>query len=69
MGPGRPGRHRGAVRVRPPSTGERRSPGGRPSRPGRPPVDRPRRAAYEAVAAVHRDDAYANLVLPVILRD
>nr|MDT0656423.1 transcription antitermination factor NusB [Micromonospora sp. DSM 115978] len=26
-------------------------------------------AAYEAVAAVHRDDAYANLVLPEILRD
>lgn len=30
-------------------------------------TDRPRRAAYEAVAAVHRDDAYANLVLPRIL--
>jgi 16S rRNA (cytosine967-C5)-methyltransferase len=26
-------------------------------------------AAYEAVAAVHRDDAYANLVLPRILRE
>ncbi|MBQ1051100.1 rRNA small subunit methyltransferase B [Micromonospora sp. C51] len=32
-------------------------------------VDRPRYAAYEAVAAVHRDDAYANLVLPAILTD
>ncbi|WP_088994787.1 RsmB/NOP family class I SAM-dependent RNA methyltransferase [Micromonospora echinaurantiaca] len=32
-------------------------------------VDLPRYAAYEAVAAVHRDDAYANLVLPTILRD
>jgi len=32
-------------------------------------VDLPRRAAYEAVAAVHRDDAYANLMLPTILRD
>ncbi|WP_435830508.1 RsmB/NOP family class I SAM-dependent RNA methyltransferase [Micromonospora echinospora] len=32
-------------------------------------VDRPRRAAYDALAAVHRDDAYANLVLPAILRD
>ncbi|WP_348651160.1 transcription antitermination factor NusB [Micromonospora sp. WMMD882] len=32
-------------------------------------MDRPRRAAYEAVAAVQRDDAYANLVLPAILRD
>jgi 16S rRNA (cytosine967-C5)-methyltransferase len=29
----------------------------------------PRRAAYEAVAAVHRDGAYANLVLPGVLRD
>lgn len=32
-------------------------------------VDPARRAAYEAIAAVHRDDAYANLVLPHILRD
>jgi 16S rRNA (cytosine967-C5)-methyltransferase len=40
----------------------------RPSR--RPdPVDPARRAAYEAIAAVHRDDAYANLALPAILRD
>jgi 16S rRNA (cytosine967-C5)-methyltransferase len=29
--------------------------------------DPARRAAYEAVAAVHRDDAYANLVLPRVL--
>ncbi|MDG4830373.1 transcription antitermination factor NusB [Solwaraspora sp. WMMD1047] len=29
----------------------------------------PRQAAYEAIAAVHRDDAYANLVLPNILRE
>ncbi|WP_433533473.1 RsmB/NOP family class I SAM-dependent RNA methyltransferase [Micromonospora sp. CA-263727] len=36
---------------------------------GRPAPDRPRHAAYEAVAAVHRDDAYANLVLPGILRE
>jgi 16S rRNA (cytosine967-C5)-methyltransferase len=43
--------------------------GGRPSRPARPPSDLPRQAAYEAIAAVHRDDAYANLVLPAILRD
>ncbi|MEV2241539.1 transcription antitermination factor NusB [Micromonospora sp. NPDC049891] len=41
----------------------------RGSRPGRPVVDRARYAAYEAVAAVHRDDAYANLVLPAILTD
>jgi 16S rRNA (cytosine967-C5)-methyltransferase len=32
-------------------------------------VDPARWAAYEAVAAVHRDDAYANLVLPAILRE
>ena len=33
-------------------------------RPGTGPVDPARQAAYETVAAVHRDDAYANLVLP-----
>jgi 16S rRNA (cytosine967-C5)-methyltransferase len=38
-------------------------------RSGRPGFDPARRAAYEAVAAVHRDDAYANLVLPQILRE
>ena len=43
--------------------------GGRPSRPGGSPVDPARQAAYEAITAVHRDDAYANLVLPMILRD
>jgi 16S rRNA (cytosine967-C5)-methyltransferase len=43
--------------------------GGRAPRAGRPPSDPARQAAYEAVAAVHRDDAYANLVLPQILRD
>src|SRR5262249_57918335 len=32
-------------------------------------VDAARRAAYEAVAAVHRDDAYANIVLPRLLRE
>jgi 16S rRNA (cytosine967-C5)-methyltransferase len=31
-------------------------------------VDLPRQVAYEALAAVHRDDAYANLVLPKMLR-
>jgi 16S rRNA (cytosine967-C5)-methyltransferase len=30
-------------------------------------VDPARRVAYEALAAVHRDDAYANLVLPRLL--
>jgi 16S rRNA (cytosine967-C5)-methyltransferase len=32
-------------------------------------VDAARRVAYEAVAAVHRDDAYANIVLPRLLRE
>ena len=32
-------------------------------------VDPARQAAYETVAAVHRDDAYANLALPRILRE
>ncbi|GAA0372389.1 transcription antitermination factor NusB [Micromonospora gifhornensis] len=41
----------------------------RGARPARPTVDRPRYAAYQAVAAVNRDDAYANLVLPSILRE
>ncbi len=41
----------------------------RPPRGGRPLVDPARQAAYEAVAAVQRDDAYANLALPAILRD
>lgn len=60
---GRPGRDSsGAGRF---AGADRR--GGRP--PARTVVDRPRHAAYEAVAAVHRDDAYANLVLPAILRD
>ena len=34
----------------------------------RPPVADPRRVAYDALAAVHRDDAYANLALPTLLR-
>lgn len=38
-------------------------------RPVRPAVDLPRHVAFEAIAAVHRDDAYANLVLPAMLRD
>jgi 16S rRNA (cytosine967-C5)-methyltransferase len=37
------------------------------ARQARASTDPARRAAYEAVAAVHRDDAYANLVLPGIL--
>ena len=58
--PGRPG----AARTRRPA-GARDDGAGRPPR-GRAArrCDPARRAAYEAVAAVHRDDAYANLVLP-----
>ncbi|TDC00156.1 rRNA small subunit methyltransferase B, partial [Micromonospora fluostatini] len=58
------GDRRGGADRRP--GGDRRGAAGRPARP---PVDRARQAAYEAVAAVHRDDAYANLVLPAILRE
>ncbi|GIJ27116.1 putative Fmu protein (SUN protein) [Micromonospora qiuiae] len=50
-------------------TAPRRGTDRRGPRSGRPPVDQPRHAAYEAVAAVNRDDAYANLVLPAILRE
>jgi 16S rRNA (cytosine967-C5)-methyltransferase len=43
----------------------------RVSDPNRPRIaeDAARRAAYDAIAAVHRDGAYANLVLPRILRE
>jgi 16S rRNA (cytosine967-C5)-methyltransferase len=63
---------------RPHGSGRPRRPGGpgysrddrsgRGPRSGRPPSDPARQAAYEAIAAVHRDDAYANLVLAEILR-
>jgi 16S rRNA (cytosine967-C5)-methyltransferase len=59
-GPGGPGYGRGQDR-------DARS--GRAPRAGRPPSDPARQAAYEAIAAVHRDDAYANLVLNEILRE
>jgi 16S rRNA (cytosine967-C5)-methyltransferase len=39
----------------------------RPEESRRAEVDPARQAAYDAVTAVHRDDAYANLVLPTIL--
>ncbi|SED07638.1 16S rRNA (cytosine967-C5)-methyltransferase [Nocardioides exalbidus] len=38
------------------------------ARRGRRPVDRPRRAALDVLTAVRVDDAYANLVLPQVLR-
>ncbi|HEV8173958.1 MAG TPA: transcription antitermination factor NusB [Actinoplanes sp.] len=63
---------------RPHGSGRPRRPGGpgysrdgrtgRAPRAGRPPSDPARQAAYEAIAAVHRDDAYANLALAEILR-
>ena len=34
----------------------------------RPPVDKARRAALDVLTAVRTDDAYANLVLPQVLR-
>lgn len=41
----------------------------RAARPRGPATDPARQAAYDTIAAVHRDDAYANLVLPRLLRD
>ncbi len=54
---------------RPSGERDRRGSGSRPPRGGRPLVDAARQAAYETVVAVHRDDAYANLALPRILRE
>ena len=48
--------------------GPRRDPRGS-GRPPRNPEDRARRVAYDAISAVHRDDAYANLILPRLLRE
>src|SRR5690606_12299072 len=76
-------RSRGAVRVTPPGRRQRDRDRGRDRGRGRDrergrdrdrgrehrwaPGEAARYAAYQAVAAVHRDDAYANLVLPAIL--
>jgi 16S rRNA (cytosine967-C5)-methyltransferase len=65
-GSGRPSRPGGPGYGR---SDDRDARGGRAPRAGRPVSDPARQAAYEAVAAVHRDDAYANLVLSSILRD
>ncbi|OLR91790.1 RsmB/NOP family class I SAM-dependent RNA methyltransferase [Actinokineospora bangkokensis] len=55
---GRPARPRGAHPPR------------RPDTPARPPVEDPaRRAALDTLRAVRADDAYANLVLPRLLRE
>jgi 16S rRNA (cytosine967-C5)-methyltransferase len=47
-----------------------RRPARRAARPYRPPAqDAPRRAAYDVLEAVRTQDAYANLVLPRLLRE
>ena len=60
----------------PPPPPRRRPSGERPAagtprpRPYRPPADdKPRRAAYDVLLAVREKDAYANLVLPGLLRE
>ena len=58
---GRPGRPPGTPAGKP----DRRA-----ARPYRPPADdKPRRAAYDVLVAVRQDAAYANLVLPGLLRE
>lgn len=75
FGAGRPAAGRGRSGARPERPTDRRGRGGQRSAgargrsPDRRSIDLPRQAAYQAVAAVNRDDAYANLVLPSILRD
>jgi len=66
------GPHRGVGRREPQARREprdRHEHGTRPPRGGRPLVDPARQAAYEALAAVQRDGAYANLTLPRVLRE
>ena len=54
----------------PPPRGAVTKPDRRAARPYRPPADdKPRRAAYDVLLAVRQDQAYANLVLPGLLRD
>jgi len=64
MSPGRPSRGPHSTHRREP---ERREP--RPPRGRNPRTDPARLAAYEALIAVNRDDAYANLALPRLLRE
>ncbi|MGQ0837387.1 RsmB/NOP family class I SAM-dependent RNA methyltransferase [Actinokineospora sp.] len=53
-----------------PSRPDRSHPPRKPDGPARPPADDPaRRAALDTLRAVRADDAYANLVLPKLLRD
>jgi 16S rRNA (cytosine967-C5)-methyltransferase len=65
MSPGRPSRGPASHRREPDRPGGRGGPRGDPARR----VDAARRAAYETIAAVHREDAYANIVLPRLLRE
>ena len=65
MSPGRPSRGPSSQRREPDRPGGRGGPRADPSRA----VDAARRTAYEAIAAVHREDAYANIVLPRLLRE
>ncbi|SER53605.1 RsmB/NOP family class I SAM-dependent RNA methyltransferase [Actinokineospora terrae] len=52
-----------------PSRPSRAHPPRRPATPERPPIDDPaRRTALDVLRAVRNDDAYANLVLPKLLR-
>lgn len=54
----------------PPRRPPKGTPGRRAARPYRPPADdKPRRAAYDVLTAVRDKDAYANLVLPGLLRE
>ena len=53
-----------------PSAPRAGKPDRRAARPYRPPADdKPRRAAYDVLVAVREKDAYANLVLPGLLRE
>ena len=57
-----------AARTSPSPAPRNRKP--QPKRPYRPPADdKPRRAAYDVLVAVREKDAYANLVLPGLLRE
>ncbi len=54
----------------PPQKPPQKKPDRRAARPYRPPADdKPRRAAYDVLEAVRTKDAYANLVLPGLLRE
>jgi 16S rRNA (cytosine967-C5)-methyltransferase len=66
MSPGRPSRGPHSTHRREPERPRGR--GGPRVDPARK-VDPARRAAYETLAAVHRDDAYANIALPRLLRE